>query len=182
MKSCLDYRAITRCHWSRHPPNIRAIFSANFHFFERRNFLRAGFNWGRLLLFSSRAGYLHAQGVTSLDNNNQLIILRGVNLGSWPPAGVLHDGQSQPALIMQTLARALVIPSNNSSRAIIQPGDRNMFSNWGLPEITTWLRFHIPNFTMNLLTSIILLGSVITAFSAGLAFKGFCAIHVYRSR
>src|ERR1039457_5534754 len=35
------------------------------------------------LPFSSRAGYLHAYGVTNLDNNNQPIILRGVNLGSW---------------------------------------------------------------------------------------------------
>src|SRR5271154_3413382 len=33
--------------------------------------------------FSSQAGYLHAYGVTNLDNNNQPIILRGVNLGSW---------------------------------------------------------------------------------------------------
>ncbi|MDB6017170.1 MAG: Endoglucanase [Pedosphaera sp.] len=32
---------------------------------------------------SSRAGYLHASGVTNLDNHNQPIILRGVNLGSW---------------------------------------------------------------------------------------------------
>jgi len=35
------------------------------------------------LPFSSRAGYLHAFGVTNLDNSNQPIILRGVNLGSW---------------------------------------------------------------------------------------------------
>ncbi len=36
-----------------------------------------------LLPISSRAGYLHSFGVTNLDNSNQPIVLRGVNLGSW---------------------------------------------------------------------------------------------------
>jgi hypothetical protein len=85
-----------------------------------------------LLLFSSRAGYLHAQGVTSLDNNNQPIILRGVNLGSWLRLEFYMMGN--PSLPNYANAgTGTVITSNNSSRAIIQPGDRNMFFQLGAP-------------------------------------------------
>ncbi len=60
--------------------------------------------WSLLVLFcaalstgSARAGYLHASGVTVIGNDNQPVLLRGTDLGSLALAGVLHDGQPQPA-------------------------------------------------------------------------------------
>lgn len=75
---------------ARHPrpsPYIRRKFSivrSGYSFFLRGQFacwlVLIGLS---LLPISSRAGYLHAVGVTNLDNGNQPVILRGVNLGSW---------------------------------------------------------------------------------------------------
>ncbi len=46
-------------------------------------FLVVGLWLGALAMDVRAAGYLHTQGTTNLDLNNNPIILRGVNLGSW---------------------------------------------------------------------------------------------------
>ncbi len=66
----------------RHMPSIHSL-SLSFCFL-RLGFFRAllAIAWG-LGASTAQAGYMHANGVTTMDNNNRPIILRGVNLGSW---------------------------------------------------------------------------------------------------
>jgi hypothetical protein len=78
------------------------------------------------LPFSSRAGYLHAYGVTNLDTNNQPIILRGVNLGCWLwPEFYMMGNLSLPNYA--NAETGTVTTSNNTSSAVIQPDNQSMF-------------------------------------------------------
>ncbi len=68
---------------SKYTSYATSSFRQLFTFMQVRFFCVLFLIGSGLSTFSSPAGYLHAYGVTNLDNNNQPIILRGVNLGSW---------------------------------------------------------------------------------------------------